>query len=788
MARLQAALRERADEAGSVSIRSAAPSGTAAFASSIGAFKAGFNEMAAASLAKFMMALDPSGKKADPLQAALKPVLDTIIRSTMLLAEALSEADIDANRKALKAQDMMHKMKVEASRTASGVQMQNQAAEMQASYNTQLAAKVEMMQSGSSATLREALERAEELTQELANTTKELTKTEDLNKSLRALMRSKENEAKEADDEAQRMRNEVQEVERTVSVLTSGKDTEIKKLRASLQEAAAEVERASIQSAAECKRQVEIISKRLNQELNAQQRGVREAQDAQFQRLLSELGTMSRTLAEVETEAQSERAAMTQKVDAAQSEAAEARRKLDEFWDATSTAGSGVPDIRGSLEAAQNKAKNLSEELADTRMKVELQEAETAKRVAEVDGVRREMAEQMTRMHAEAQRATFQSADECKRQVEGIAKRLRFELDQAKKHEREHSQDQLDRLLGEITALNRQLGSTEAKLRDAEEKVKACDSLVIRLKQLEAQERTTRDALTSALGDLAGKSFSNLKLNEQLGRLLAHYKQMKNDCMVLKSMLDKSLKDVAITVGDNVSLHDKLNQLLDQYRQQQEEARQLRITLDRALQDITSTVGENANLSDKLRQLLAEYRKSSENELQLRAALKRQSVSLNSAYHRVKDVELELTRSNTAGAEQRDSLVNASLIALQQLRGRLGAVYALRQDATKPVEEALVVRKMHQSGSAPSLVHQLGHSTMQGAHFDAFMDRIADVVGVPHHPDVPQRPFAPASPLWSVASSRPTPDSAKLLSPMPMPRVPRPGARPLSFEAARLSR
>ena len=159
---------------------------------------------------------------------------------------------------------------------------------------------------------------------------------------------------------------------------------------------------------------------------------------------------------------------------------------------------------------------------------------------------------------------------------------------------------------------------------------------------------------------------------------------------------------------------------------------------------------------------------------QLRAALKRQGASLNMAFHRVKDVELELTRANAAGVEQRETLVSAALIALQQLRGRLGTVYALRHDATKPIEEALVVKKMHQSASVPMLSGdlRLGPVIQKTARFDAFMERIADAVGMPM--DSPQRTLPPVSPYWSVASSRP-PDGGRMreLSPgVAMPRVP----------------
>jgi hypothetical protein len=161
-----------------------------------------------------------------------------------------------------------------------------------------------------------------------------------------------------------------------------------------------------------------------------------------------------------------------------------------------------------------------------------------------------------------------------------------------------------------------------------------------------------------------------------------------------------------------------------------------------------------------------------------------------------------LTRSKAAGIEERETLVNLALHALQQLRGRLGYVHALRQDATKPVEEALLVRKasedalvvkkLHQSASVPSTATGSVFPTSQGnPRLEAFMERVADSVGSIGGPiGATHRTFPPVSPYWSVKSSRPTPDHPaggryRELSPVAMPRVPKPGsAKLLSAELA----
>ena len=67
---------------------------------------------------------------------------------------------------------------------------------------------------------------------------------------------------------------------------------------------------------------------------------------------------------------------------------------------------------------------------------------------------------------------------------------------------------------------------------------------------------------------------------------------------------------------------------------------------------------------------------------------------------------MELQRSVGAAQEQREALVASALHALQQVRGHLGAVHALRAEAVKPLDEALHVKTaVVSSPSLPALNH-----------------------------------------------------------------------------------
>ena len=793
---------------------SGGPSGTAAFTATIKAFRDSFADLRVDLSSKCLAALDPSGKNVLPLTKALGPVFDAFGRSALQLAETLSDADIEAHRKALKAEQTMAKMKMEASRTAAAVAAKNKEAEMEATFNSALASKLESLSGGSIQALKEAQEEIVELKEKLNKASNRANTAEEMCKTLRGMLTVKETECKEMQTDMLELREELEEAK----MGTKGSfvaEANAKLLRESLLEAAAAAERATLQADPECKRLTRALAERLRKEMQAQAEGKREAFDERLQRLLNELETMCRTLADVEHEKQDLKREMNSRM----TQTMEENERLQEELEALQSelgydpknpsrgSSRGAGGIRGELERAQADALAARAELSSARERLHENETMIMRQEVELDAARRMYTEQISRVAAEAERAALQREDECKRQVEAMASRLRMELEKVKQKERESNQQQLNRLLEEISDMSNQLGQAEAKLTAAEEYRANAEQLMKRVKVLERQETLIRDALVQAMLELQGKPGGNMPLNELLTRTLGHYRHLKGESTVVGATIDKALTELnAPPAGPNEHLIDKLHQLLDEQKNSRKDSQNLRATLEKAFSDLAITVGENANLSDKIRQLLLEYRRATEIEQQLHTTIKRQHANLSLAATRIKEAELDLKRSVVAGVEQREALVTAALNGLSQLRGRLGYQNAVRSGATKPVEEALVVkeaitvdRRLIGSASSPGLREMVmpftpAPATKANPRFEAFMERVTETVNNPWGGGMGESPtgtsptdktspgtrsFPPVSPYWSQASSMPVADHNvgryRELSPVSMPRVPRPG-------------
>ena len=103
---------------------------------------------------------EASAKALADFQWNARPIVDYLGRQVTMLAEELSEADIATHRKGIRAQNAVTKMKLAASRTAAGVSLQNQAAEMENAFQKQLVAKVNSLQDSGNEELKEAMARS----------------------------------------------------------------------------------------------------------------------------------------------------------------------------------------------------------------------------------------------------------------------------------------------------------------------------------------------------------------------------------------------------------------------------------------------------------------------------------------------------------------------------------------------------------------------------------------------------------------------------------------------------
>ena len=744
-----------------------AATGTAPFARALKDCLLQFHEIAEYSLQDGIAAIDPQGKRQQAVGAALEPVFESLQRNIVKLVENLSETDVDAHRKALRSQATSFKLKMEASRTAAAAHLQNQQAAMMAEFNMQMASSV----GGSSAeALREAQEKAEDLQEKLDKTLNNLGRQEELNRSLRGIQRSNQIEMDRQGKEIRELETSLHNMKIDQEYEQSENITEIQELRAKLEEAANEAERAAMQTAPQAKKQVEQLASRLKTVVIATQDGEHEEATSQLSRLLKDLARLSHQIATKEQSMEEERKFLMQATEAARAEADEAKQALTAQQRST---GNDVErlDLKRSLELAHDEAERQRHQVGSEAKKLEEMRRQIEVLREEKEAEKRMSVEKLAKLTQAVFKASAQDPEECKRIVEAMAGRMEAETSQHEK-QLESAQSQLNRLLGEHAELSKQLTETELKLMAAEDGASSAQKMKDRIQALEANELTHRRTLAAAMGELQsvrettaqdGKS----QLTEQLGRLLTHYRYIRGEMARIKLSLEQARDELGISIGESPKLSDRLSTFVEQYATDRSEADELLVTLDQALLDIGLVAIEPDGMSEKLRLLLQAYKRSSETEIQLRDALKKQQNSLQNAFHRIREVELELSRTLAASAEQRETLVGAALSALQQLRGRLGAVHCIRpevqrgelREVTKPVQDALVVRKMAKSESAGALLQPMS-PIRPTARVDVFMQRVADaaslVSGYPSPQQMQQTNFPPVSPYWNQAMTDPS--------------------------------
>ena len=115
---------------------------TTAFKGAVAACSSEVEGLVAAAIEGTMTVLDLDASD----RGVLDPVFDRLLRRAVEVVGEMSASDIETNRSALKAQETIFKVKMQASRTAASVTMNNQAAELQANFTQQLTQKMHLVE------------------------------------------------------------------------------------------------------------------------------------------------------------------------------------------------------------------------------------------------------------------------------------------------------------------------------------------------------------------------------------------------------------------------------------------------------------------------------------------------------------------------------------------------------------------------------------------------------------------------------------------------------------------
>ena len=343
--------------------------------------------------------------------------------------------------------------------------------------------------------------------------------------------------------------------------------------------------------------------------------------------------------------------------------------------------------LRQQLRDSQAELERLKVEITKAMKVTEEKKKEATQAELRADAIYRDMLETLSRAISEAQRATMLGAKECKEQVRAMVERLKGELEAARKGATESANDQLNRLLDELGGLSNTITEMQLRLADAQSGSKDSAATTARVKQLETDERKTRELIAQAVAEAQLKSAQNAPPSEQLRQLVVYYRAQQLEAYQLRMVLDKALRDVALAVSETASLGEKLKQVLEQHKIKSVQAEAHKAAVEHARAELNAKVSEAMSLREHVKQLSDQNRGTYEREQILRATIKQQQAALHGAYERIKAVETELNRARGAAMEERDSLVHTALHALYQLRTHLGSIHALRPEVTQPIDE-----------------------------------------------------------------------------------------------------
>lgn len=637
--------------------------------------------------------LEPGGKK---LQALL-PLFEACQRRVLELAETLSTSDTQIHRDGLKSAESVFKMKLASSRTAASVSMKNAAAEMEASFNTTMQKKLTALSSGGAGQLRELQERVEELEAEVQQAKNGANKTEEMLKTIRGLLRGKETEVEEKTAEVERLQTELAESKGGVARATRVLSETNNRMRASLMEAAAEAERASLMGPQECKPLVAALAERLRSEQEDAARkgpGGTEKHDEQLARLLEKMDELQKQLADTKADAEREKVSSRQKIEATTQELKKTQRMLADAQTEMSRASTpGEPDttpFKQMLADSRSEIDRLKAELGKAKEATDAKQKEIDAEKNHADALQRDMVELLSRAVSESERAAMLSANECKVQVKAMAERLKAELDAARQGATESAHEQLNRLLDELGVMSKTVTELQMRLSNNTPTIAApkdSAATIAKVKELETNERKTRDMLNQALAEAQLKTAENASLHEKLRQLTSYYRAQQVEATNVRVVLDRSIREMAINISESASLSDKMKQLLEQYKLKSVEAEAVKAALEHARSELAVHMSETANLRSEVKELVSSNKSAYEKEQLLRSTIKQQQASLHAAFVRVNEVTVELQRAKGAAMEERDSLVHTALHALYQLRTHLGSIHALRPEVTRPIDE-----------------------------------------------------------------------------------------------------
>ena len=314
---------------------------------------------------------------------------------------------------------------------------------------------------------------------------------------------------------------------------------------------------------------------------------------------------------------------------------------------------------------------------------------------------------------SEAERASVMHAEECRRLTQTLAAKLKQEILDAQKGEREAAEAQLARLLADLKAMGEarsrdeqtisQLRSEIAKREEMlNAKIEEFDAFKVKatkgsnadlfrareqVAQLQEEIAAVKGDLHKTLSDLNIKTEENMTLGEKVQQLVHKYEQAEADIAQSKGALTKALADLNLTTEENLTLGEQVKRLVQQHDDAKHDIKSSKAMLESALSDLNLSKDQNKTLGQQIKDLVSQFqearREIADSKASLQAALG--DLQLSNAMNRSLDA-----RNKTLGEQIKDMIdeFNAARSEVSDCRGLLEDALA-QLNVQLPVEKPL---------------------------------------------------------------------------------------------------
>ena len=679
------------------------------------------------------------------LELGVHEAFDAMARNVQEAVKTMSEKDSEVHREHSKAAQKQFDKKLEQSRAAGKVALQNKSTELAANFKKEMQQQLADLKDGGGALLLEAQQAAEEAREELAQ---ERLKHETSKETLRV-----------SQEKVQQLESQLREL----SSRDDHDDDEDEKIMLQMQKAALEKEME--EGRLELTKAVDDLQQRISEMMKEKTTmskeleqvfadlGLSETKNMTLSEQIAQLIKIQETLqgevqaSAVRLEEERNRTQEALRVSAAEAERAaiahaeECRRLTNKLAEKMQTTVEAI-DSGGELDNHDEQMRHLLAELKELQQSKAVADDTTVTLQKDIKTLATDLRETKTQ-YVEAQTQLAQVTREVEVQTEKVA-----ELSVVVKHQ----DDELTRL----RPLEKSKGSIIQMTKEIEALKKELGKAGINITHLEKERKDAQEAASKALQDLGFTRQKNKSLAEEIRDLIKTAETSRKERNKIATRLEETEVRIRSTEEKAKAKQKELesqiadaNTRIAEGEKWRREAMDLKAEIERirtSLHEVISSVqvfkNDKRQLSEQIREVVTRYRTAEQ-------ALERTSKELIVVTGALQHSTAELTRRTDAARREREQLVRAALSSMQQLRSHLTFTLAgLRVNQSKGEQAAMPWKRsagVIMPDGDPMLIQFIPplHKSLGGSKQLDHVYANEETVGLPPVQVQPPTPIAP---------------------------------------------